>query len=97
MQANPDLQLHHMHDANQDRLMVQRMTYFRIKRLRLGEAYERFLEECLAPGGNCGLVAVDCQQAPARLDRLKQRARMAAAAEGAVDDDRPRPGLKELY
>jgi hypothetical protein len=26
LDANPDLQLHHMHDANQDRLMVQRMT-----------------------------------------------------------------------
>src|SRR5947209_6146747 len=50
LEANPELQLHHMHDANQDRLMVQRMTYFRIKRLRLGEAYQRFLEECLAPG-----------------------------------------------
>jgi hypothetical protein len=33
-----------MHDANQDRLMIRRMTYFRVKRLRLGEAYERFLE-----------------------------------------------------
>jgi hypothetical protein len=49
--ANPDLQLHHMHDANQDRLMVRALTYFRVKRRMLGAAYERFLTEHLAPGG----------------------------------------------
>jgi hypothetical protein len=49
--ANPELQLHHMNDANQDRLMIQRMTYFRVKRLWLGEAYERFIRENLEPGG----------------------------------------------
>src|SRR2546430_7787778 len=35
LQANPDIQLHHMHDPNQDRLMLQRMTYFRVKKLWL--------------------------------------------------------------
>ena len=54
--ANPDLALHHMHDANQDRLMIQRMTYFRVKRLRLGRAYERFLADTLVPGGTIFLV-----------------------------------------
>jgi hypothetical protein len=54
--ANPELQLHHMHDPNQDRLMIQRMTYFRVKRLRLGEAYTRFLEETLEPGATLFLV-----------------------------------------
>jgi hypothetical protein len=49
--ANPDLQLHHMHDPNQDQLMVRHMTYFRIKRLRLGRAFEHFLADALAPGG----------------------------------------------
>ena len=56
--ANPDLALHHMHDANQDRLMIQRMTYFRVKRLRLGAAYERFLADHLEPGGM--VLLVDC-------------------------------------
>jgi hypothetical protein len=56
--ANPDLVLHHMHDANQDRLMIQRMTYFRVKRQRLGAAYERFLTDRLEPGGTVFLV--DC-------------------------------------
>jgi hypothetical protein len=60
LERNPDIQLHHMHDPNQDRLMIQRMTYFRVKRLRLGAAYERFLQQTLAPGGTiflleCGL------------------------------------------
>ncbi|MBW3612360.1 MAG: hypothetical protein KY392_00705 [Chloroflexi bacterium] len=54
--ANPDLQLHHMHDPNQDRLMVQRLTYFRVKRRTLGEAYERFLLDHLEPGGTIVLV-----------------------------------------
>jgi hypothetical protein len=49
--ANPDLQLHHMHDPNQDQLMVRHMTYFRIKRLRLGRTFEHFLADALAPGG----------------------------------------------
>jgi hypothetical protein len=50
LEANPELVLHHMHDANQDRLMIQHIAYFRVKRLSLGEEYERFLEETLLPG-----------------------------------------------
>lgn len=59
LDANPELQLHHMHDPNQDRLMIQRMTYFRVKRLRLGEEFERFLEETLLPGAT--LFLLECQ------------------------------------
>jgi hypothetical protein len=59
LEANPELQLHHMHDANQDRLMIERMTYFRVKRLRLGESYERFLQETLSPGAT--IFVVDCR------------------------------------
>ncbi len=58
LQRNPDLELHHMHDPVQDRLMVQRMSYFRLKRRRLGAAYERFLLECLEPGGT--IVVMEC-------------------------------------
>jgi hypothetical protein len=54
---NPELALHHMHDGNQDRLMVDRMAYFRLKRLALGAAYERFLAQRLAPGAP--VVVVD--------------------------------------
>ncbi|GAU69332.1 hypothetical protein SSP35_11_01510 [Streptomyces sp. NBRC 110611] len=56
--ANPDFVLHHMHDPNQDRLMIAGMTYFRAKWCRLPEAYRRFIRHHLAPGGR--IVAVDC-------------------------------------
>jgi hypothetical protein len=56
LDANPELQLHHMNDANQDRLMIQRMTYFRVKRLTLGQAYEQFLQKTLEPGGTIFLM-----------------------------------------
>ncbi len=59
LEANPELQLHHTHDANQDRLMIQHMTYFRVKRLCLGETYEQFLEEVLRPGDT--LILIECQ------------------------------------
>jgi hypothetical protein len=56
--GNPDLALHHMHDPVQDRLMIARMTYFRVKYLRLPGPYRSFLASCLAPGGT--VVLVDC-------------------------------------
>ncbi|WP_033313775.1 hypothetical protein RFN58_35185 [Streptomyces iakyrus] len=56
--ANPELELHHMHDPNQDRLMIAGMTYFRVKWRRLPDAYRRFIRDHLAPGGL--LVTVDC-------------------------------------
>ena len=58
LEANPDIALHHMHDAVQDRMMVRALTYFRYKRRTLGPAYERFLTENLAPGGD--IVLVEC-------------------------------------
>jgi hypothetical protein len=51
LRANPELQLHHMHDPNQDRLMLHGMTYFRVKRLRLGATYEQFIAARLQSGG----------------------------------------------
>lgn len=58
---NPELQIMQMHDPIQDRLMIQQMGYFRVKRLRLGEAYERFLTRSLPPGGT--LIVADCTSA----------------------------------
>jgi hypothetical protein len=58
LDANPDVQLHHMHDPVQDRLMIQRMTYFRVKRRRLGPAYEMFLRQSLKPGGT--ILLIEC-------------------------------------
>ena len=57
---NPNLQLHQLHDPNQDRLMVRHMLYFRLKWRGLPEAYRRFLERSLLPGG--AVVLVDCRR-----------------------------------
>lgn len=58
LQFNPELKVHQMHDPSQDRLMIRRMAYFRIKRLRLGEAFEHFLKENLEPGAT--IFVLEC-------------------------------------
>lgn len=59
LDANPDVALHHMHDPNQDRLSLARMTYFRVKRRRLGRAFTGFLTDTLPPGAT--LMVADCR------------------------------------
>jgi hypothetical protein len=59
VEANPGLELHHMHDPVHDRLMIGRMAYFRVKFLALPQAYREFIARCLAPGGT--IVLVDCE------------------------------------
>lgn len=56
--TNPQIALHHMHDANQDRLMIRGMAYFRYKYRRLPAAYLAFLRQCLPTGGT--VLVVDC-------------------------------------
>jgi hypothetical protein len=53
---NPGVALHQMHDPNQDALMVRHMAYFRIKRLRLGAAYQRWLASALDVGAPIVIV-----------------------------------------
>ncbi len=60
LDANPDLELHHMYDPNQDRLTLRGIDYFRVKRLRLGETYKYFLESYLPRGGT--IFIVECQR-----------------------------------
>ena len=50
LDANPDVDLHHMHDANQDALSSSQMAYFRVKWRTLPRAYEDFLQHRLEPG-----------------------------------------------
>lgn len=68
LEANPDLQLHQMHDPNQDRLLVERVAYFRVKSRRLSTAYKRFLQTVLAPGGTIILLECDCSWPTTRVD-----------------------------
>ena len=56
--AAPEMALHHMVDPTQDRLMGREALYFRLKRLKLGRAYESFIARHLAPGGI--LFTIEC-------------------------------------
>jgi hypothetical protein len=85
LEANPEWQLHHMHDANQDRLMIQRMTYFRVKWRRLAAAYERFLENMLEPGATIFLV--DCQLAWPTLQVAERHYFQMGAHGGATPEE----------
>jgi hypothetical protein len=58
--ANPEVQLHHMHDPSQDRLMLGYIAYFRWKLRQLPGAYAEFLQHSLAPGGT--IIVVECER-----------------------------------
>jgi hypothetical protein len=60
LDANPDSQLHHMHDPSQDRLMLGLIAYYRSKYLRLPQAYRNFLTDALEPGAT--LYIVECER-----------------------------------
>jgi len=61
LEANPELELHQMQDPNQDRLMLSRITYLRLKWQRLPQAFHAFLRDTLAPGGT--VIVADCRLA----------------------------------
>jgi hypothetical protein len=58
--ANPEFQLHQMHDPNQDRLSLQYISYFRPKFRSLPTAFRSFLTERLKPGAT--IIVSDCTQ-----------------------------------
>ncbi|KAJ3050505.1 hypothetical protein HK097_008543 [Rhizophlyctis rosea] len=58
LKRNPEVELHHMANPNQDQLMIHRMAYCRLKLLKLPEAYRKFIEESLEEGGT--LMVVRC-------------------------------------
>jgi short-subunit dehydrogenase len=66
--ANPDVQLHHMHDPNQDRLMLAYITYFRWKYRRLPQAYRDFITRYLEPNGIVIVVECDLHWPTTRVD-----------------------------
>lgn len=65
--ANPCVQLHHMHDPSQDRLMLRLISYYRSKFLRLPVAYRALIEGALGPGGTIYLVECDRRWRTTRL------------------------------
>jgi hypothetical protein len=58
LDANPELQLHHVHDQNQLRHIVGLMSYFRVKLRILPDAYRCFVDQHLEPGDT--ILVVDC-------------------------------------
>jgi hypothetical protein len=85
LEKNPDLQLHHMHDPNQDRLMIHLMTYFRFKQLRLGTPYEEFLKKNLEPGAP--IYVVDCRRRWATTKLGERHYFQFGALGGATPDE----------
>jgi hypothetical protein len=84
LDANPDIQLHHMHDPNQDWLTLSQMAYFRVKWLSLPEAYERFLRERLLPGAPV-IVVQDRSTWP--VTRIGDRHTFQLGAQGGMAPD----------
>lgn len=82
LEANPELALHRMHDAVQDRLMIQRMAYFRVKRLQLGWAYQDFLRDALGFGGT--ILIAECRYGWP-VTRLGRRHVFQHGAAGGLD------------
>jgi hypothetical protein len=82
--ANPDLELHQMRDPNQDRLMTQRMTYFRLKRTALGASYEQFLRESLVEGGV--IIILECRKRW-QVARIGERHIFQLGGVGALEPD----------
>jgi hypothetical protein len=81
-QANPDLALHHMHDPVQDRLMIARMTYFRVSwpTTTVGDRHV-FQFGRLAASPNTSSVKADCGS----------RGSCASRARTGTSGSRPRP------
>jgi hypothetical protein len=92
LQANPELMLHHMHDASQDRLMLQYMSYFRVKRRVLGLAYEAFLRRHIVSGGTLFLFECDRPWPTTRLGprHVFQHGALGGATEAEYQHGGPR-------
>ncbi|HET6654986.1 MAG TPA: hypothetical protein VFH57_01960 [Gammaproteobacteria bacterium] len=96
LDANPNVALHQMHDPVQDRLPVRRMSYFRMKYLRLPNAYRRFLDECLALGGR--IIIANCEYAWPTTQLADRHVFQFGGVGGANFDDlfRGTPAVREF-
>ncbi|HWD58501.1 MAG TPA: hypothetical protein VG308_09500, partial [Stellaceae bacterium] len=82
--ARPDLAVHQMQDPNQDRLMLQTMSYFRLKHRRLPAPWRDALARWLPRGAT--LYVVDCRlRWP--VTRLCERALFQFGAAGGATLD----------
>jgi pimeloyl-ACP methyl ester carboxylesterase len=58
LERNPEIELYHMADPNQDQLMIHRMAYFRLKLIKLTDAYKSYLLDALEENGT--IIVVRC-------------------------------------
>ncbi len=84
LSAQPDISVHHMHDPNQDRLMLKMMSYFRLKYRRLPTAYRDFLLQCLPRGST---IYVDDCTLRWPVTRTSDRSVFQFGAMGGLDAD----------
>ena len=84
LDPNPGVELHHMHDANQDALSASQMAYFRVKWRRLPAAYRQFLDQQLRPGAPV-VVVRDTSSWP--VTRYGERHVFQAGAQGGMTAD----------
>lgn len=81
---NPRVAVYHMHDPAQDRPMIERFAFLRLKRLTLGPIYEKFLTERLAPGGT--IVQVEAMLRW-RIREVGERAYFQLGSIGGLSED----------
>ncbi|WP_322030285.1 hypothetical protein [Paraburkholderia sp. J76] len=82
--ADARIAVHHMHDPNQDRLMLHGMRYFRLKHRRLPPAFRGFLLANLERGGT--LYVVNCTRDWA-VTRTSERSVFQFGAPGGATED----------
>jgi hypothetical protein len=82
--VEPRVAVHHMHDPNQDRLMLKTMSYFRLKYRELPLAYRNFLARCVPRGGT---VYVDRCTKRWPVTRTSERSIFQFGAMGGLEPD----------
>ncbi|MFL5268196.1 MAG: hypothetical protein ACJ8AH_16660 [Stellaceae bacterium] len=80
----PKFAVHHMHDPNQDRLMLKTMSYFRLKYRALPDAYRDFLIEHLPRGST---IYIDGCTKRWPVTRIGQRSVFQFGAVGGLEAD----------
>jgi hypothetical protein len=80
----PKFAVHHMHDPNQDRLMLKTMSYFRLKYRALPDAYRDFLIEHLPRGST---IYIDGCTKRWPVIRIGQRSVFQFGAVGGLEAD----------
>ncbi|MBD2257647.1 hypothetical protein [Pseudanabaena sp. FACHB-2040] len=96
LKNNPDLKVYQMHDPNQDRLKVGHVTYFRLKRTRLGEQYKQFLKDTLEPGATLFLLECEYQWLATQADERHSFQFGGKGKLTPIDYFQPTPELAEF-